>query len=275
MSDKTLLRVEGLSTWFHGPDGSVRAVDDVSLHVDAGETVALVGESGSGKTACGLSIMRLIREPGQIMAGRIHFEGLDLLSLPEQQMRAIRGDRIAMVFQEAGPAFDPTVSIGEQIVETLVAHRRFTSRDAKARAVELLRLVDIADPERRYRNYPHEFSGGMLQRAMIALAISCEPRLLIADEPTTSLDSTTQAQILELLRGLSRRLGMAVLLVTHNFGIVARYADRAYVMYQGKIVEEGSVAALYAAASHPYTRRLWASARHFQRPGDRSAARVV
>ena len=263
-SDAPLLAVDGLSTWFDTPAGMVKAVDNVSLSVGRGETVALVGESGSGKSASGMSIMGLIRPPGRICGGKIWFKGANLLDLSERQMRSIRGNQIAMVFQEASPAFDPTASVGSQIIETLSAHGKMSSRTAAAKAVDLLRMVDIADPERRVHNFPHEFSGGMLQRAMIALAISCEPDLLIADEPTTSLDTTTQAQILELLSSLSHSLGTAVLLITHNFGVVARYAQRAYVMHEGVVVEEGAIVDLYRHARHEYTRKLWASAQRFE-----------
>lgn len=259
-----LLRVVGLRMWYETARGTVKAVDGVDLDLDRGETAALVGESGSGKTACGLSILRLIRPPGSIRAGEIRFDGSDLLRLRESEMRAIRGSRIAMVFQEPSLAFDPTMSIGAQIVETLREHTPITSAAAWTRAVALLGSVEIADAARRARAFAHEFSGGMLQRAMIAVAISCEPELLIADEPTTSLDTTTQAQILELLRGLADRLGMAMLLITHNFGIVARYARRAYVMHEGVVVDAGAVGDLFRDPTHDYTRTLWMAARRFE-----------
>jgi ABC-type dipeptide/oligopeptide/nickel transport system ATPase component len=259
-----MLQVEGLCTSFATPTGVVKAVDRVSMRIDRGETVALVGESGSGKTVFGLSLLRLIRPPGRIEAGRVWFKGKDLMTLGEPQMRALRGSKIAMVFQEATLAFDPVLSVGTQIVETLVEHTNMGARQASSKAIKLLKMVEIADAERRSSSYPHEFSGGMLQRAMIALAISCQPELLIADEPTTSLDTTTQAQILELLKELSESMGTAVLLVTHNFGVVARYTQRAYVMREGRIVEEGTVHQLYHTPSHPYTRQLWRSAQRFE-----------
>ncbi|MBI2918028.1 MAG: ABC transporter ATP-binding protein [Chloroflexi bacterium] len=261
-----VIRVNDLSTYFYTGAGVLRAVDGVSLHVDPGETVALVGESGCGKTVCSLSIMRLVRPPGRVVGGEVWFEGRNLLDVSERRMRRIRGDKIAMVFQEPSLSFDPVYSVGAQLAETLVQHKKLGRREALRKAVELLKMVEIADAERRAASYPHEFSGGMLQRAMIALAISCEPRLLIADEPTTSLDVTIQAQVLELLSETSQSLGSAVLLITHNFGIVSRYAKRAYVMYAGQVVETGPVHKLYQEPQHPYTADLWASVLDLDRP---------
>jgi len=272
---KPLLQVKDLSTHFYTEAGVVRAVEGVSFHIDRGETVALVGASGSGKTVCSLSIMRLIRPPGRIVSGEVWFDGTDLLRMQEREMRKIRGAKIAMVFQEPTLSFDPVHTVGAQIMETLAQHKKLGRKEALKKTVELLGMVGIADPDTRVYSYPHEFSGGMLQRAMIALAISCEPQLLIADEPTTSLDVTIQAQVLELLTKISQTLGTSVLLITHNLGIVSRYAKRAYVMYAGKIVETGTVHKLYQEPQHPYTVELWASVLHLDRPKKRRRSQLA
>ncbi len=262
----SILQVKNLSTHFYTEAGVVKAVEGVSFHIGQRETVALVGESGCGKTVCSLAMMRLIRRPGRIVSGEVWFDGMDLLRLRESEMRKIRGAKMAMVFQEPTLSFDPVHTVGAQIMETLAQHKKLRSKEALRKTVELLNMVGIADADRRVNSYPHELSGGMLQRAMIALAISCEPRLLIADEPTTSLDVTIQAQVLELLTNISQTLGTAILLITHNFGIVSRYAKRAYVMYAGNIVETASVHKLYQESLHPYTKELWASVLTLDRP---------
>jgi oligopeptide/dipeptide ABC transporter ATP-binding protein len=254
-----LLEIEGLRTWFHTRAGVARAVDDVSLFVEPGETLALVGESGSGKSVTALSILRLIQEPGRIEAGGILFQGLNLRTMDDRTLRDIRGNRIAMIFQEPLSAFNPVQSVGAQIVEAIRLHRSVSRRAALARASELLEQVGIPSPAERTHEFPHRLSGGMRQRAMIALALACEPDLLIADEPTTALDVTTQAQILDLLKSLQAENGMGLLLITHDLGVVAETADRAAVMYAGRVVEEGPVEALFAHPSHPYTAGLLAS----------------
>src|SRR5690606_1492227 len=247
-----LLEIEDLRVRFRGPHGVVKAVDGISYGVDAGETVALVGESGCGKSMSALAVLGLVPQPGEV-TGSIRFEGTDLLALPEDQIRDVRGRAIAMVFQEPMTSLNPVLSIGTQLTESMRRHLGLTRAEATRRAVELLRMVGIAEPERRLRQYPHHFSGGMRQRVMIAVALSCEPKLIIADEPTTALDVTIQAQILELMRQLTERLGVALLLVTHNLGVVARYADRVNVMYAGRLVETAPTAELYARPRHPYT----------------------
>ena len=240
--------------------GLVRAVDGISLSVGAGETVAVVGESGCGKSVTALSILRLIASPpGRIAGGTIEFEGLDLLSMPEKAMRRIRGKKIAMVFQEPQTSLHPVFTVGFQVAEPLLLHEKISRRAGRARAIELLRRVGIADPESRVDDYPHQLSGGMKQRAMIAMALACKPSLLIADEPTTALDVTVQSQILALLKDLQRDLGMSVLLITHDLGIVAEVADRVAVMYAGRIVETADVRALFASPRHPYTVGLFDS----------------
>jgi oligopeptide/dipeptide ABC transporter ATP-binding protein len=262
-----LLEVRNLTISFFTTGGVVRAVDDVSYDVDQGETVALVGESGCGKTVSSLGIMRLIAPPtGRILGGQIRFRGTDLLSLDEESMRRVRGREIAMIFQEPMTSLNPVLSIGRQLTEVLEIHLDLPSAEARRRAVELLVMVGIPDPERRLRLYPHEFSGGMRQRIMIAMALACGPALILADEPTTALDVTIQAQILELMKTLSRRLGAAIVLITHNLGIVARYADRVNVMYAGKIVEQGSARAIYASPRHPYTLGLLRSVPRLDEP---------
>jgi oligopeptide/dipeptide ABC transporter ATP-binding protein len=252
-----LLEVEDLSTHFFTSGGIVKAVDGVSFDVRTGETVAVVGESGSGKSVTALSIMRLIMwPPGRIVAGRVKFAGRDLLSLADDEMRRVRGRDIGMVFQEPMTSLNPVLTIGRQLTEALEHHLAMTPEQARRRAVELLGLVGIAEPQRRLRQYPHHFSGGMRQRVMIAMALACEPKLIIADEPTTALDVTIQAQILELMKDLSRRLGVALIIITHNLGVVARYADRVNVMYAGRIVESGAARDIYYRPRHPYTHAL-------------------
>jgi peptide/nickel transport system ATP-binding protein len=252
-----LLEVDGLKTYFYTRDGIVRAVDGVSFTVNPGETLAVVGESGCGKSVTSLSIMRLIASPpGRIVSGRLMFGGRDLLELPEDAMRRVRGDEISMIFQEPMTSLNPVLTIGRQIAEALVLHRGMTSKQALARAVEMLTLVNIPEAARRIEQYPHQLSGGMRQRVMIAMALACNPRLLIADEPTTALDVTIQAQILDLMRALKEKTGTAIVLITHDLGVVAEMAQRVVVMYAGRKVEEAAVAQLFAQPRHPYTRGL-------------------
>ncbi|MFQ5768243.1 MAG: ABC transporter ATP-binding protein, partial [Acidobacteriota bacterium] len=238
-----LLEISDLVTVYDTPDGKVKAVDGVSLHLDAGETLGLVGESGCGKSVLALSILGLVTSPGRIESGRILWRGRDLLSLRPRQMRRVRGREIAMIFQEPMTALNPVFTIGNQIAEAIVVHRRTTWKRAMEEAVELLRAVSIPSPEMRIRDYPHQLSGGMRQRVLIAMALSCQPSLIIADEPTTALDVTIQAQILDLLEKLRQERGLAVLLITHDLGVVAEVADRVSVMYTGRIVEEAPVSA--------------------------------
>ncbi len=262
-----LLEVRNLKTSFLSAAGVVRAVDGVSWDVQAGETVALVGESGCGKSVSALSIMRLVAQPaGRIEGGEILYKGRDLLKLGEAEMQAVRGREIAMVFQEPMTSLNPVLSIGRQLTEGIEIHLKMTPAQAHARAVELLGMVGIADAERRLTQYPHHFSGGMRQRLMIAIALSCNPSLILADEPTTALDVTIQAQILELMRELSQRLGVALVVITHNLGVVARYADRVNVMYAGRIIEQASATELYANPRHPYTLGLVRSVPRLDEP---------
>ncbi len=251
-----LLRVESLQTSFQTPAGIVRAVDGVSLEIPRGRTLALVGESGCGKSLTALSILRLVPPPGRVVGGRVVFDGRDLLELPAGQMRSIRGNRIAMVFQEPMTSLNPLLTIGNQVGEAFRVHRRFSARAAGQSSIELLRRVGIPSPEQQSRAYPHQMSGGMRQRVMIAAALACEPELLIADEPTTALDVTVQAQILDLLREVQRQRQMSMLFITHDLGVVARMADAVCVMYAGRIVERGAVGEIFAAPRHPYTRAL-------------------
>jgi oligopeptide/dipeptide ABC transporter ATP-binding protein len=262
-----LLEVKDLTTYFFIGAGVVRAVDGVSYDVREGETVALVGESGCGKTVSALSVMRLVAAPaGRIVSGQVLFKGRDLLALDEEGMRRVRGKEIGMVFQEPMTSLNPVLSIGRQLTETVEIHLGMTPAQARARAVELLGLVGIPDPARRLAQYPHQFSGGMRQRIMVAMALSCNPSLILADEPTTALDVTIQAQILELMKDLSRRLGVAMLIITHNLGVVARYADRVNVMYAGKIIERGTAREIYANPRHPYTLGLLRSVPRLDEP---------
>jgi oligopeptide/dipeptide ABC transporter ATP-binding protein len=259
-----LLSVQHLTTVFHiqgTPSGArtpvaVPAVDDVSFDIRAGETLGLVGESGSGKSVTALSIMRLVQPPGRVAGGRVIFKGRDLLAVDESEMRQVRGAEIALIFQEPATALNPVFTIGDQVAEALVVHGRGTRRQARAAAVDLLAAVRIPDPHLRARDYPHQLSGGMRQRVMIAIALACRPSLVIADEPTTALDVTIQAQILDLLREMKSAFGLSLLLVTHDLGIVAETADRVAVMYAGRIVETGPVRAIFRAPGHPYTRGL-------------------
>jgi peptide/nickel transport system ATP-binding protein len=251
-----LLEVENLQTHFNTPDGVVRAVEGVSLHVNAGETLAVVGESGCGKSVTAMSILRLIPEPPGKIKGRIGFNGRDLLSLSEPEMRDIRGNAISMIFQEPMTSLNPVLTVGKQIGETVQLHQGVSARDAEKRAIEMLTLVGIPAPARRVREYPHQLSGGMRQRVMIAMALACNPQLLIADEPTTALDVTIQAQILDLMRDLKTRIGAAIMLITHDLGVVAEMAERVVVMYAGRKVEEAPVGEIFAHPLHPYTRGL-------------------
>ncbi len=262
-----LLEVKNLRTSFLTSGGVVRAVDGVSWDVRQGETVALVGESGCGKSVSALSIMRLVSPPaGRIEGGEILYKGRDLLRLSEAEMRHVRGREIAMVFQEPMTSLNPVLSVGRQLTEGLEIHLNMTPGQAQARAVELLGMVGISDPERRLAQYPHHFSGGMRQRMMIAMALACNPSLVLADEPTTALDVTIQAQILELMRDLAQRLGVAMLIITHNLGVVARYADRVNVMYAGRIIEQATAHELYANPRHPYTLGLLRSVPRLDEP---------
>ncbi|WP_408608464.1 ABC transporter ATP-binding protein [Elioraea thermophila] len=255
MADR-LLEVEDLRTHFRTPDGVVRAVDGVSFHIAAGETLAVVGESGCGKSVTSMSILRLIPEPPGKVTGRIMFRGRDLLSLSEREMRQIRGNEISMIFQEPMTSLNPVLTVGRQIRETLKLHQGLDDRAAEARAIEMLDLVHIPEARRRVKEYPHQLSGGMRQRVMIAMALACNPKLLIADEPTTALDVTIQAQILDLMRELKAKVGAAILLITHDLGVVAEMAKRIVVMYAGRKVEEARANDLFRTPRHPYTRGL-------------------
>jgi peptide/nickel transport system ATP-binding protein len=255
-----LLEVENLKTHFFTRDGVVRAVDGVSFRVGEGETLGVVGESGCGKSVTALSILRLIASPpGRIVSGRLLFQGQDLLRKDEEEMRALRGNEISMIFQEPMTSLNPVLTVGRQIAEALELHQGLARAAAMERATEMLRLVHIPEPERRLRQSPPELSGGMRQRVMIAMALACSPKLLIADEPTTALDVTIQAQILDLMRELKSRTGAAILLITHDLGVVAEMAERVVVMYAGRKVEEAPVEALFARPRHPYTRGLLGS----------------
>ena len=262
-----LLEVQELRTAFTSASGVVRAVNGVSWDVEEGETVALVGESGCGKSVSALSIMRLVDPPaGRIEAGKVMYKGRDLLKLSEEEMRHVRGREIGMIFQEPMTSLNPVLTIGRQLTEGLEIHVRLDAAAARERAIELLGLVGIPDGARRLSQYPHQFSGGMRQRMMIAMALACNPSLVLADEPTTALDVTIQAQILELMRGLSKRLGVAMVIITHNLGVVARYADRVNVMYAGRIIERATAAELYANPRHPYTLGLLHSVPRLDEP---------
>jgi peptide/nickel transport system ATP-binding protein len=251
-----LLEIENLQTHFNTPDGVNRAVDGLSLSVAAGETVAIVGESGCGKSVTSMSVLRLLPEGASKIAGRLRFMDRDLLQLSEREMRTIRGNEISMIFQEPMTSLNPVLTIGRQVRETIALHQRASAAEMNARAREMLALVGIPDPERRLDEYPHQLSGGMRQRVMIAIALACSPKLLIADEPTTALDVTIQAQILELLAEIQKKSGTAILLITHDLGVVAEIAQRVVVMYAGRKVEEASAADLFARPRHPYTEGL-------------------
>jgi peptide/nickel transport system ATP-binding protein len=275
-SPQPLLRVENLETHFHTRDGIVRAVDGVSFDVMPGETLAIVGESGCGKSVTAMSILRLLpMPPARIAAGRILFDGGNLLELSEPAMRKVRGNAISMIFQEPMTSLNPVLTIGRQIAEALVLHRGMSEKQATARAAEMLRKVHIPEAERRIRQYPHELSGGMRQRVMIAMALACGPRLLIADEPTTALDVTIQAQILELMRELRDDTGASIILITHDLGVVAEIAHRVVVMYAGRKVEEAPIEQLFAAPRHPYTRGLLGSMPHLGDSVNETGKRLV
>jgi peptide/nickel transport system ATP-binding protein len=254
-----LLDVQHLTTVFDVAGRALRAVDDVSLEVRTGETLGLVGESGSGKSMIAFSILRLVPPPGRIAGGRVVFQGRDLLALPDREMRKVRGAGIALIFQEPMTALNPVFSVGDQIAEAMLVHGLATRAQAKRRAVELLDAVRVADAGRRARDYPHQLSGGMRQRVLIAMALSCRPSLVVADEPTTALDGTIQAQILDLLREMRATFDLSMLLISHDLGIVAGHADRIAVMYAGRLVEQGPVRDVFHAPAHPYTRALLAS----------------
>ncbi len=254
-----LLEVENLQTHFRTPDGINRAVDGVNFHVNAGETVAIVGESGCGKSVTAMSILRLIPEPPGKIAGAIRFNGKNLLEASDKEMRAIRGNEISMIFQEPMTSLNPVLTVGRQIGETLRLHQGLSAQAAEDRAVEMLNLVGIPEAKRRVKEYPHQLSGGMRQRVMIAIALACNPKLLIADEPTTALDVTIQAQILELMKDLKHRVGAAIVLITHDLGVVAEVAERVIVMYAGRKVEEAAVGPLFRNPRHPYTQGLLGS----------------
>jgi oligopeptide/dipeptide ABC transporter ATP-binding protein len=257
--DRPLLEVKGLRTSFYTRDGAVRAVDGIDFHVDRGEIMGLVGESGCGKSVTALSIMGLVGRPGKVEAGEVLFDGRDLLKIKPDEMRKLRGDQLSMIFQQPQSSLNPVWDVGAQIGEVLEIHRNMKHGAARARALELLRMVGIPDPERRLKSYPHEMSGGMAQRVMIAMALACEPELLIADEPTTALDVTIQAQILDLMRTLREQTGTAIILITHDLGVVAEMCDQVAVMYAGEIVEQTDVTTLFRHPRHPYTRGLIAS----------------
>ena len=255
--DNHLLEVKNLKTYFHTFDGVARAVDDVSIHLDKGETLGIVGESGCGKSVTSLSVMRLIpNPPGRIEGGEIIFSGIDLLKIPLHKMQAIRGNRISMIFQEPMTSLNPVYTVGDQISETLVLHQGLSRREGLDRAVDMLEKVQIPSPAKRAQEYPHQLSGGMRQRAMIAMALACSPEILIADEPTTALDVTIQAQILELMAGLQDEFDSAIIMITHDLGVIAQIARRIVVMYAGKVVEEGASLEIFENARHPYTKGL-------------------
>jgi oligopeptide/dipeptide ABC transporter ATP-binding protein len=263
----TLLQVRNLTTQFFTSSGTVRAVDNITFDVDEGETVAVVGESGCGKSVSALSILRLVPwPPGKIVGGSINFMGQNLLEMGDKDIRRVRGREISMVFQEPMTSLTPVLSIGLQLTETMQHHLGLSPAQALKRAAELLEMVGISEPKRRLAQFPHHLSGGMRQRVMIAVALSCEPKLIIADEPTTALDVTIQAQILELMKDLTKRLGVALVVITHNLGVVARYADRVNVMYAGKIIEMGSAQQIYHQPHHPYTLGLLASVPRMDQP---------
>jgi peptide/nickel transport system ATP-binding protein len=276
LAEDTVLEVKNLQTVFFTNSGLFKAVDDLSFSVRRGETLAIVGESGCGKSVTALSIMRLVPDPpGRIVGGSVALEGTDVLGLNEAEMRAIRGNRISMIFQEPMTSLNPVMRIGDQITEAVRLHRDMSAREAWKKAVEMLRLVRIPEPERRAHEYPHQLSGGMRQRAMIAMALACRPALLIADEPTTALDVTIQAQILALIVELQKELGTGLILITHDLGVVAQTAQRVIVMYAGKKVEEAGVEALFENPRHPYTRGLMASMPAVLSFGSKTDARLT
>ncbi len=254
--DGNILQVRGLKTYFYTEEGVVKAVDGVDFNVRAGEVLGLVGESGCGKSVTSLSILRLVGPPGKVVSGEIFFDGKDLLKLPEKEMVEMRGDRISMIFQQPQSSLNPVFTAGDQVAEVLQIHKNLDKKQAWDRAVELLKIVGIPDPAKKARAYPHEMSGGQAQRVMIAMALALNPQLLIADEPTTALDVTIQAQILDLMRDLRERMGTSVILITHDLGVIAEMADRVAVMYAGRIVEEAPTQELFARPLHPYTQGL-------------------
>ncbi len=256
---KPLLEIKDMVTYFFTHEGTVKAVDGVSWDVAPGETVALVGESGCGKSVSALSVMRLISPPGRVCQGEVIFDGRDLLKIADREMQHVRGRQIAMIFQEPMTSLNPVLSIQRQLTESLEVHMGMATTESKKRAIELLKLVGIPDAERRIKDYPHQFSGGMRQRVMIAIALSCDPKLLIADEPTTSVDVTIQAQLLEIMGEMTRRFATALVIITHNLGVVARHAQRVNVMYAGRIVEKGTARDIYGQPRHPYTIGLMSS----------------
>jgi oligopeptide/dipeptide ABC transporter ATP-binding protein len=262
-----LLEVRDLTVHFDTEDGLVEAVDGVTFTVSAGEILGVVGESGSGKSVTALALLRLIRPPGRIVRGAVRFEGRDLVGLSEDEMRAVRGTRIAMVFQSPRTALNPVLTVGRQISRLFELHQRASRAEGRARTIEMLKLVGISEPERRARQYAHQLSGGMCQRVMIAMALATSPRLLLADEPTTGLDVSIAAQILDLLRDLGRRTGASILLITHDLGVVAEVCDRVAVMHAGQIVEVGAVRAIFARPRHPYTQALVRSIPRIDREG--------
>jgi oligopeptide/dipeptide ABC transporter ATP-binding protein len=274
-----LLEVSDLSTHFPTEEGVVRAVDGISFHVDEGETLGLVGESGCGKSITALSLIRLVPPPGRLVGGRIVYKGTDLTALPEKEMRRYRGREIALVFQEPMTALNPVFTVGYQIAEGLIVHKMMNKKEALREAARLMTLVRIPDAERRVRDYPHQLSGGMRQRVMIAMALACRPSLLVADEPTTALDVTIQAEVLDLLKRLKDEFGIALLLITHNLGVIAETADRVAVMYAGRIVEEAPVRELFASPGHPYTAGLMRSIPRLGegggRPGRKSRLQAI
>jgi len=273
LSKEKLIDVNDLQTYFHTEEGTVKAVDGVSFEIYPGETLGVVGESGCGKSVTSLSIMRLIESPpGQIENGEILFNGKDLTKLSQKEMRKIRGNDISMIFQEPMTSLNPVYTVGDQIMEAILIHKDVNKKQARQEAIDMLRKVGIPLPEQRVDEYPHQLSGGMRQRIMIAMALSCDPQLLIADEPTTALDVTIQAQILELMNSLKREFGMAIMMITHDLGVIAEVSDRVAVMYAGKIVEYTDVKTLYADPKHPYTWGLMHSIPHIEKELDRLEA---
>ncbi len=258
-NSRILLKVQGLKTYFFTEGGVVQAVDGIDLELRRGETLGIVGESGSGKSVTSLSILRLISMPGRIVEGQITFDGTNLLDLNDEEMRHIRGNRISMIFQQPTTCLNPVFKVGDQIIEALEIHQGLSGEEARKRCIELLSMVGLPDPPRRMRQYPHELSGGQCQRVMIAMALACNPELLIADEPTTALDVTIQAQILDLMRALREKIDTAIILITHDMGVVAEMADNVVVMYAGQIVEYADVRSIFADPKHPYTQGLLAS----------------
>ena len=272
----TLLDIRGLKTWFKTDDGLVQAVDGVDLHIDRGETLGVVGESGCGKTVTARSVLKLIdMPPGRFEAGQILWQGRDLIPLDQAEMNKIRAREIAIVFQEPMTSLNPVYTVGEQIAEVIALHQKLSPKQAMAGAAEMLRLVNIPNPQRRVHDYPHQFSGGMRQRVMIAMALSCQPKLLIADEPTTALDVTIQAQILELMQEMKEKFGMAIMLITHAMGVVAETCQRVTVMYAGKVVEEAPVEALFATPRHPYTQGLIRSIPRIDRANEKKRLEAI